>query len=207
MAKVKAPLFSFSAAGKIADSLIYGSWKGINTVKSYVIPSNPQTTSQQTQRGYMTDVVDDIHATQALAVDPLAQDDTVAYEQYGRTLGKVMSWWNALIKQSIDQLVASKSFAICRAGSTTPGDGQLAVSVDFTEETGAAEAITAGTFFYGTSPSALINSTSATIAADNASKTISGLTNGTKYYWQFRATAHADYVGVRSGIYHGTPAA
>lgn len=207
MAKVKAPLFSFSAAGKIADALIYGSWKGINTVKSYVVPSNPQTTLQQTQRGYMTSVVDDIHAAQALAVDPLSQDDTVAYEQYGRTLGKTMSWWNAVIKQCVDQLVAGKNFAIFRAGGSTPADGQLTVTVDFSEETGAGEAITAGDFFYGTSPSALINSIAATVAADNATKAITGLTNGTKYYWQFRSSSHDDFDGCRSGIYHGTPAA
>lgn len=207
MAKVKAPLFSFGAVGKIADSLIFGSWKGVNTVKSYVVPSNPRTTSQQTQRGYLTSVVDDIHACQALAVDPLAQVDTIAYEQYGRTLGKTMSWWNAVIKQCVDQLVAGKNYAICRAGSSTPADGQLTVSVDFTEETGAGESITAGSFYYGTSPSALINSVAATVVADNAEKAITGLTNGTKYYWQFRSSAHADFAGVRSGIYHGTPAA
>jgi len=50
MAKVKMPLMSASASGKIANSLVYFTWKGLDVVRSYVVPSNPNTTSQQTQR-------------------------------------------------------------------------------------------------------------------------------------------------------------
>ncbi len=38
MAKVKAPLFSLDARGKIADTLVYAVWKGLNYCRKYVIP-------------------------------------------------------------------------------------------------------------------------------------------------------------------------
>lgn len=50
MAKVTGPLQSFSASGKLADSIVFGAWKGINYVRQYVIPSNPQSSGQGDQR-------------------------------------------------------------------------------------------------------------------------------------------------------------
>src|SRR3972149_2455449 len=38
MAKLKAPLLSFGASGKLADTLVYFPWKGLAVVRSYVIP-------------------------------------------------------------------------------------------------------------------------------------------------------------------------
>jgi len=52
MAKVKAPLMSFDARGQIAKSLVYLGWKGLKTVRQYVIPANPKSSDQQTQRGF-----------------------------------------------------------------------------------------------------------------------------------------------------------
>jgi len=57
MAKVRTPLLSFGATGKLADTLVYFSWKGLEVVRSYVIPSNPNTPAQQTQRTLFTDMV------------------------------------------------------------------------------------------------------------------------------------------------------
>jgi len=50
MAKVKGPLFSLDARGQIAKTLVYMGWKGIADVRKYVIPANPNTAAQQTQR-------------------------------------------------------------------------------------------------------------------------------------------------------------
>lgn len=50
MAKVTGPLFSVSASGKIADAMVYFGWKGINVVRGFVIPSNPQSANQGDQR-------------------------------------------------------------------------------------------------------------------------------------------------------------
>lgn len=50
MAKVTGPLMSISASGKIADSLVFFGWKGVQTVRGWVTPSNPQSTGQGDQR-------------------------------------------------------------------------------------------------------------------------------------------------------------
>lgn len=54
MAKVTAPLLSFSAGGAIAKSQVYASWKGIPYVRRYVTPSNPQSTDQTKTRSVFT---------------------------------------------------------------------------------------------------------------------------------------------------------
>lgn len=50
MAKVTGPLYSMSASGKLGDAMVYFGWKGINVVRGYVIPSNPQSAAQGDQR-------------------------------------------------------------------------------------------------------------------------------------------------------------
>ena len=50
MAKVTGPLFSISASGKIANAMVFFGWKGINVVRKFVIPSNPQSATQGDQR-------------------------------------------------------------------------------------------------------------------------------------------------------------
>lgn len=50
MAKVTGPLQSFSASGKIANSIVFAAWKGVNYVRQYVIPANPQSEAQGDQR-------------------------------------------------------------------------------------------------------------------------------------------------------------
>lgn len=46
MAKVTGPLMSMSASGKIADAIVFFPWKGVNVVRQWLKPSNPQTASQ-----------------------------------------------------------------------------------------------------------------------------------------------------------------
>ena len=50
MAKVTGPLFSVGARGKFAGALVYSFWKGINVVREYVIPANPQSEDQGDRR-------------------------------------------------------------------------------------------------------------------------------------------------------------
>jgi hypothetical protein len=47
-------LFSFDARGSIADALTYSNWKGVATVRQRVVPANPDTTAQKTQRAIIT---------------------------------------------------------------------------------------------------------------------------------------------------------
>lgn len=50
MAKVTGPLQSFSASGKIADSIVFFPWLGRNVVREHVIPQNPKTKDQGSTR-------------------------------------------------------------------------------------------------------------------------------------------------------------
>lgn len=46
MAKVISPLFSFEASGKIADAMVFFTWKGRNVVRKWTIPTNPMSEDQ-----------------------------------------------------------------------------------------------------------------------------------------------------------------
>jgi hypothetical protein len=50
MAKVTGPLMSMGARGAIGGAIVFGAWKGINTVRELVIPANPQTEDQGDNR-------------------------------------------------------------------------------------------------------------------------------------------------------------
>lgn len=50
MAKLIGPLLSFGATGQIGKAMVVGTWRGINYARQYVVPANPRTTAQQTNR-------------------------------------------------------------------------------------------------------------------------------------------------------------
>lgn len=53
MAKVTGPLMSMSASGKIADSIVFFGWKGLNVVRQWVIPTNKMSADQGNQRTFL----------------------------------------------------------------------------------------------------------------------------------------------------------
>ena len=202
MAKLKAPLLSMGATGQLGKTLVFFPWKGINAAREYVVPANPNTTLQQTQRGYFSDGVAMIHTAQALPADELSAADILAYTLLANQNASPRTWFNEFVKQYANQHVAGLKGVIFRNMVITPGANQLGVSLDWTKE--GANDITAGNFWYGTSPSALIYSEAAAVGA-SLTATLAGLTTGVKYYVQFRPTVHADFVGTKSGIYYDRP--
>ena len=46
MAKLTGPLMSLDARGKIANALVFIGWKGIKTVRQWVVPANPKSIGQ-----------------------------------------------------------------------------------------------------------------------------------------------------------------
>lgn len=50
MAKVTGPLYSMSASGSIAKSMVFFPWKGVNAVRAWVTPANPMTSGQGNTR-------------------------------------------------------------------------------------------------------------------------------------------------------------
>jgi len=61
MARVFAPLCSFDARGQVARAIVFSIWKGINYVRRYIIPQNPQTAAQTYVRAIFSMAVDGWH--------------------------------------------------------------------------------------------------------------------------------------------------
>jgi hypothetical protein len=57
MARVTGPLFSLDASGTIANAMVFAKWKGQNYVRLHVVPSNPQSAGQTSQRNTMAAAV------------------------------------------------------------------------------------------------------------------------------------------------------
>lgn len=205
MAKLKAPLLSLGASGAIGKTLVFFSWKGLDVVREYVIPANPKTPKQTIQRGYLREVVDKIHLLQGLAVDPIIAIDIAAYSLWGSVYPTPRTWFNQACKNHLNQRKATKHGCLYRDGALTPGASQVTFHLEFTKVTGGNN-VTQGDIYYGTSKTALINKVGASIVADSIDAVIGDLTTGTKYYFQFRPTLHADYIGAYSGIYYAVAA-
>ena len=106
MAKVTGPLFSLSASGQIAKTLVFMKWKGIADVRKYVIPANPNTAAQQTQRAFITAALAMWHVTDWVAAD------LTAWNLHATTLGKVMSGFNSFVKLFVDAGVAGATYSV-----------------------------------------------------------------------------------------------
>jgi len=206
MAKLKAPLMSLGASGQLGKALVFFAWKGLNVVREFVTPSNPQTALQVTQRGYLTAAVAAVHAAQADATHPMASIDLVAYSALAQAKGKIMTWFNQICKLWCDVMVAGKSPVIYHAavfGAKTAAAFEFHLYL--TEETGSD--LAAGKFFFGTSKTNLINSEACDINPGsyvyiNVVDLQAFLTAGVKYYVQFRPDSGDPSEGADSGIYN-----
>lgn len=207
MAKLKAPLLSLGASGAIGKTLVFMNWKGLDTVREYVIPSNPDTTAQQTQRARVTTMVAAIHTAQALAVNPLVEVDQIAYSALASAKAKIMTWFNQACKLGMDALKLADGYTLYRNGTLNDDDkGDFRPNCGLTDN-GVLQ-VAAGKFFLGTTPTSMITSIAATVVAgDNVhipgGSGFSGLVAGKKYYWQFRPDAADPCEGSDSGIYFG----
>jgi hypothetical protein len=189
MAKVKGPLFSLDASGKIADSIVYLKWKGISDVRAYVIPANPRTEKQQAQRAKMTEAVSLWHSTDFNELDFLAWD------LYASIMPTPMSGFNAFIKSYIDAKVAEKNFTPLYGGTIsniTNSGFTFTIKSDLSADV---------KLYIGTSKTILGNAVSGTynIGTKTWTFTITGLAEGTKYFFEVKSTDPDDQG--RTGIY------
>ncbi len=206
MALLKAPLLSLGAAGQLAKSLVYFSWKGLNVVREYVVPSNPQTALQVTQRGYLAAAVQLVHDAQAKAANPLASVDQVAYSALAAAKGRIMTWFNQACKLYLDVIRAGDVpivFTDFTVSVTTPNPFSCIIYLE--EETGST--LAAGKFYFGTSKTNLINSFVGTLVAGVSIAIVAQdlsafLTAGVKYFVQFRPDLADGCEGADSGIYN-----
>jgi len=204
LAKLKGPLFSLGASQQLGKTLVYFTWKGLNVVREYVVPSNPRTTAQQTQRGYLTAAVAKIHAAQAHDTHPLGATDISAYALWASVVQAATTWFNQVVRNWIDQKILAKIPCLWQHGSVTASSVTLKLMLfPFPQSS----APTDGDIFYGTSRTALINKLACTVAQVMAGKDITPLVAGTKYFLQYRPDTPGGFAGSNSGIYYGTPTA
>jgi len=204
VAKLKAPLLSLGASGAIGKSLVFFGWKGLDVVREYVVPANPKTDAQNTQRGYLIACVALIHTCQAVPSDPFDADDASAYALLGSLEPTPRTWFNTICRQWLKQKVAAKIPTIFRNMGAVGGSTKLTVTGRVEPESSAVES---GKLHYGTSKSALINSIDCTKSHLATGKEITGLTAGVKYFVQFRPLLPDTFIGSNSGIYYGVPTA
>lgn len=204
MAKLNAPLFSFNASGKIAKALVYFSWKGLDVVRSYVVPTNPKTTAQELQRSYVTAAVAAIHAAEQDDTYPLLAIDKIAYALRASTRKTPSTWFNEIVKERVLNNIADDYNAIFSSASLAEVSTQVTFLANLVAVS--PEPPTDGDIYWGTSKTALHNIVACTIAELAAGKAITGLTNGTKYFFQYRGNDPSHGIA-RSGIYTQIPRA
>lgn len=206
MAKLKAPLMSLGATQQLGKALVFFPWKGLNVVREYVVPSNPKTALQTTQRGYVTAGVAMVHTAQADATEPLISADQIAYSALAAAKGKIMTWFNQAVKLWVDVKVAGNTPIIYASGTITdPDRTSLDMNIHIHEEV--ALTLVAGTFYFGSSKTNLIHAHAGWVNPAG----VVGLTNedisawataGVKYYVQFRPDVADPCEGADSGIYY-----
>jgi hypothetical protein len=98
VAKTTAPLFGFGASGKLGNALVFGKWKGIDVARRYVIPANPNTSGQSTQRGKLTSAVAEWHDV----TNPLSAADKEAWDRLAGVQATPRTGFNEFCKRAID---------------------------------------------------------------------------------------------------------
>lgn len=206
MAKLKGPLFSLGASQQLGKTLVYFAWKGLNVVREYVVPANPKTALQQTQRGYLTGAVAGIHTAQADATNPLKAIDQVAYSTLAAVKGIIMTWFNQAVKLWVDVKVAVKIPCVYSDMTfTTKTANAIDLILHLNEET--PSSLVAGKFYFGSTKTNLINAKVATVVAGVSVALVAEdcsafLTAGVKAYVQFKPDAADGCEGADSGIYN-----
>ena len=209
MAKLKAPLLSLGASQQLGKTLVFFNWKGINAVREYVIPANPDTQLQKDQRDYIRKGVAMIHTAEARETYSLDSDDQMAYSALATAKGKIMTWFNQAVKLWIDVKVNTKKPIIYSGGTVNdPLANHFHASIFINEETEGS--LLAGKFYFGTSKTNLIHSVDATVVDKeyvylNYLDLSAFLKAGYKYFAQFRPDPAGDCAGADSGIYNFVP--
>jgi len=92
MAKTKGPLFSLSASGQLAKTLVYGAWKGHKYARQHIVPSNPRTPDQITTRNHLAQLNIEWHNSDRTA------EDKLAYSTLALIYGASITGWNQFVR-------------------------------------------------------------------------------------------------------------
>lgn len=195
MAKLTAPLMSFGASGKLAKTLVYGTWKGIPTVRQYVVPANPKSPGQTVQRGLLA------HLTAVWRGSLLTAAARTGWNLLASVRGLAMSGYNLFVSQ-LTRLSAEVPAASIVSGiaSTTFFELSLAMANIDTMGTGTET----GDFLisFGADRESLGYTVTKTIAAGNLTLDASdaGYEVGDVIYIQVRKAGTGTQIYDRSGL-------
>lgn len=193
MAKVTGPLMSIDARGKLANAIVFMGWRGINTVRQWVKPANPNSAAQQAIRGDFSDAVT-LHKS-------LPADDKAAWS--AKAAGLSLSGYNMFIRKVVNALQASKAWALLSSIAAANTDAN-SFDVEGTSDNAALVHVDVGT-----SPG-VYNQTFDEAAGRGApgafTVAITGLQATTKYYFRVYVTETGGLAG-ESGEYSETTTA
>jgi len=193
MAKVKGPLFSLSASGQIAKTLVYGDWKGIDVVRKYVIPANPNTAGQQQQRSYFANAVEDWHTDGFTAID------VVAWNLYALAQKVAASGFNMLVKLKIACAVAAETW-VPLVDCLVTAIGAAGAVINITGTVGSTVKL-----YWGTSKTSMFNQEAMVDTGGDYEVTLAACAASTKYY--FYIVDETALNQARTGIYTFTTTA
>lgn len=100
MAKTTGPLFSMDASGKFGGALVFGKWKGRNTVRQLVTPSNPQSAGQEASRNAMRTMAE-VQRQMNLTAEVHAGDTLTDKALYTAAAPSGQAWNGYLVKSGI----------------------------------------------------------------------------------------------------------
>jgi len=190
VAKLTGPCFSLKASGQLGKTLVYFGWKGLNALRTYVIPANPKSDAQTVQRNIFTAAITDWHASAFSAAD------VGAWNRYAGILAEIMSGFNAMVRTFIKEALLDNTWEkIWQV--TTP----LVQDENFDVIVHKAEGGNLPTIHWGKSKTNFPNSQA--IGGDGVDTwrtTIADLTKNTLYYFYIDVGTSADDYG-RTGIY------
>ena len=195
MAKVNAPLLSFGASGQIGRSIVFSVWKGISTARQFVVPSNPNTTDQQAQRGLMTDIVN------AWRRPALTAALRTAWDLLASSKALAMSGFNLFTSNLVMLAAEDPDASYASAVASTVQDSVQISMINIVDgligdETGNFQII------YGSDPANMVASASAAIVTGSLSfnATSGGFETGDTIYVSIRKAGTGETIYDRAGI-------
>lgn len=188
MAVLIGPLFSLGARQKFGGALVYFPYKGQNVVRQLVKPANPNTTAQQTQRGYMADAVEAWHTIGFTAAD------VSAFNRWATASAPKLSGYNlftrAHVKADIDSKDTDFPYEVVPDNSVAG-----TITLDFKGTAGKTYKCYMGT----SKTSQLTEVTANDLGGGVFDADFTGLTAGVTYY--FYIYEDATFGHTRSGLY------
>jgi len=173
MAKVTSPLMGIKASGQLGKTLVYFGWKGLNCVRTHVIPANPNTSAQQGARTKMTNAVAAFHAA------GLTDTDLEGWRRFAGISPTPMTYFNRYTKSHIDSVNNGETWVSMFGDATS---SVVAGQIDFSIDAATGKSLSAR---WGTSPSYMPNTHALAETTGTYEYSATGETEGARIYYQF----------------------